>query len=299
MVILLISMIVSAIISAIIAPLLREEFQVRAPDWALAIVWRAVQRLPADRQDRYFEEWCAYLDGSRTPLSKFITSLGFSFASVRMSVQIGGKARLASLGGDVGMRALDAIGAVMAIVAFGPLLFIVASAIFLNDPGPVIFRQRRVGRGGRVIHVYKFRTMVMNPDKALSRLLQTDDAAKEEWLRNHRLANDPRISRVGRFLRKSSLDELPQFFNVLGGTMSFVGPRPIVDAEVARYGKHFRDYISVRPGITGLWQIFSRGGTSYRRRVALDKLFARKRSLKVYLLLLVLTIPAVLFQWDR
>ena len=126
------------------------------------------------------------------------------------------------------------------------------------------------------------------------RLEASDPIARLEWEKDHKLRNDPRITRLGSFLRKSSLDELPQLFNVLRGEMSLVGPRPIVDAEVVRYGRYFADYCSVRPGITGLWQISGRNDVSYRRRVALDVAFARARSRSLYVRILAGTVPSVL-----
>jgi lipopolysaccharide/colanic/teichoic acid biosynthesis glycosyltransferase len=126
--------------------------------------------------------------------------------------------------------------------------------------------------------------------------LATNPAAREEWARDQKLRDDPRVTRLGRFLRKTSLDELPQLINVLRGEMNLVGPRPILESEIPRYGASFRHYCTVKPGITGLWQVSGRNNTSYRKRVALDVLYARRRSAGLDLLILLRTVPAVLLR---
>lgn len=193
-------------------------------------------------------------------------------------------------------RILDIVLALAALVVFAPLLIVLAVAVKLTSKGPAIFRHRRIGRDGKEFHCYKFRTMVCDADKRLAALLRESPAARAEWERDHKLRNDPRITPIGGFLRKASLDELPQLFNVLMGTMSWVGPRPIVAGEIIRYGHRFEAYCKVRPGITGLWQISGRNDTSYRRRVAMDVLYVRTRSLLLYSLIIFRTIPAVLRQ---
>lgn len=192
------------------------------------------------------------------------------------------------------IRGFDVCLGIAILLFVLPLMVTVAVAIFLSDPGPVVFIHRRIGLNGRTFCCFKFRTMVLNAEARLKDLLENDEQARLEWQRDHKLRNDPRIIAIGRFLRLSSLDELPQLFNVLQGDMSLVGPRPIVEAEVDRYGHHFARYCSVRPGITGLWQISGRNDVSYRRRVALDVKFARSKSLALYLRILVMTIPSVL-----
>jgi exopolysaccharide production protein ExoY len=137
--------------------------------------------------------------------------------------------------------------------------------------------------------------MAVDAEARLSELLKNDPVARLEWDRDHKLKNDPRITPIGNFLRKSSLDELPQLFNVLIGEMSLVGPRPIVIGEVARYGRYFQQYCSVRPGITGLWQISGRNDVTYRRRVAMDVTYARAQSYGLNMRILVGTVPSVLF----
>jgi len=176
------------------------------------------------------------------------------------------------------------------------LMLAVALAIRLTSRGPVMFAHHRVGRGGRSFHCLKFRSMVIDADVRLAKLLERDPVARAEWARDHKLQRDPRITRVGRFLRRSSLDELPQLFNVLGGSMSLVGPRPIVRGEIARYGSHFADYCKVRPGITGLWQVNGRSNTTYRQRVAMDVIYVRRRSIVLNGLIIAKTVPAVMLQ---
>lgn len=183
----------------------------------------------------------------------------------------------------------------LVIIAFLlPLLALIALLIVVTDPGPVIFKHSRIGQGGRLFRCYKFRSMAVNAEQRLAELLKQDPAARQEWARYHKLKDDPRITAIGKFLRKSSLDELPQLFNVLKGEMSLVGPRPIVLAEIGYYGRYFNTYCSVRPGITGLWQVSGRSLVSYRRRVALDVTYVRAHGLGLYMKVLAKTFPAVL-----
>lgn len=191
-------------------------------------------------------------------------------------------------------RMLDLTIGVLAVVVLAPLLVILAVLIYVSDPGPIFFVQSRIGLHGRSFACFKFRTMVIDAQERLNRLLEENPAARAEWERDHKLRNDPRITPLGRFLRKSSFDELPQFFNLINGTMSAVGPRPIVVAEITRYGRWFGNYCQVKPGITGLWQVSGRSDTTYRRRVALDVAYSRHRSIGLNLKIMLLTIPAVL-----
>lgn len=191
-------------------------------------------------------------------------------------------------------RLLDLTIGIVAVVVFGPLLIALAILIYVSNPGPIFFVQQRIGFNGKSFACFKFRTMVVDAQERLARLLEEDPAARLEWERDHKLRNDPRITPLGRFLRKSSFDELPQFFNLINGTMSAVGPRPIVVAEITRYGRWFGDYCRVKPGITGLWQVSGRSDTTYRRRVALDVAYSRHRSIGLNLKIMLMTIPAVL-----
>ncbi|MFM9936645.1 MAG: sugar transferase [Novosphingobium sp.] len=192
------------------------------------------------------------------------------------------------------IRVLDIIGASAALLLLSPIMLLTALAIMLLDPGPLLFAHTRLGQGGRPFRCLKFRSMTVDADARLALLLETDADARAEWQETQKLRHDPRITPVGRFLRRSCLDELPQLFNVLLGEMSLVGPRPIVAGEALRYGRHFPVYCSLKPGITGLWQVKRQDQTSYRRRVAFDLAYARSRSLALNLRILVLTVPCVL-----
>jgi lipopolysaccharide/colanic/teichoic acid biosynthesis glycosyltransferase len=172
----------------------------------------------------------------------------------------------------------------------------VGMAVYLGDGGPMFFAHRRVGRHGVPFPCLKFRSMAIDADLRLERLLAADVEARREWDADHKLRADPRVTPVGDFLRRSSLDELPQLFNVLRGDMSLVGPRPIVQAEAAKYGRRFKSYCKVRPGITGLWQVSGRNDVCYRERVALDVLYARRKSLAMDAGILIKTVPAVLLR---
>ncbi|WP_242139388.1 MULTISPECIES: sugar transferase [unclassified Sphingomonas] len=194
------------------------------------------------------------------------------------------------------MRLLDIAISIVLLIFFGPLLIFVAALVKSTSTGPAFYSQRRIGYQGHEFQCLKFRTMTEDADARLAALLECDLRARAEWLFDHKLRHDPRVTPLGRFLRRSSLDELPQLLNVLQGSMSLVGPRPIVAAEIPRYGRRFVHYTALRPGLTGLWQISGRNNTTYRRRVALDVVYARRRSLGLYGRIMVLTLPAVLLQ---
>lgn len=191
-------------------------------------------------------------------------------------------------------RAADIAISLVALLLLSPIMVLVALAVFVSDPGPLLFAHRRIGRGGRTFPCLKFRTMVVDSHERLEQLLAESEEARREWELDHKLKNDPRITAIGKILRRSSLDELPQLFNVLRGQMSLVGPRPIVEAEVWRYGRYFSEYCRVSPGITGLWQISGRNNINYRRRVAIDVRYTRIRSFKLDMAILCATVPAVL-----
>jgi len=177
-------------------------------------------------------------------------------------------------------RAVDVVVVLSLCVLLLPVLLVIAAAIWLSSPGPVLFSHRRIRRYGEFFTMWKFRTMCINSGEVLERYLMTHPEARAEWSATHKLKCDPRVTRVGRFLRRTSLDELPQLWNVLNGTMSVVGPRPIVAAEVEKYGDHFSDYCAVKPGITGLWQVSGRSELSYSQRVDLDRRYAQNWSLR-------------------
>jgi exopolysaccharide production protein ExoY len=195
---------------------------------------------------------------------------------------------------DPTTRTFDILVACAALIFFAPLMAFIAMAILLTSPGPVFFRQRRLGLGGRTFTCLKFRTMRSDAGDVFRDLLSGDPLVRAEWELTFKLRRDPRVSRLGNLLRRTSLDELPQFFNVLAGDMSAVGPRPIVAEEACRYGRHIASYYAVKPGITGLWQISGRNNTTYRRRIACDVSYVRNRSAYGDVAIIAMTIPVVL-----
>jgi exopolysaccharide production protein ExoY len=190
-------------------------------------------------------------------------------------------------------RFVDVIGAVVLGIVFMPLIAVIVFML-RKGGGPVIYVHRRVGRGGQMFPCLKFRTMVPDAEHALRELLESNPELQAEWVRDHKLRHDPRVTRLGRFLRRTSLDELPQLVNVLRGEMSLVGPRPVVREELLRYGKNVAMYLAARPGITGLWQVTGRNDTDYRRRVVLDTYYVRNQNLILDLYILAKTTGVVL-----
>ena len=183
--------------------------------------------------------------------------------------------------------------AALLLLLLAPLMLWVAWMTWRHDGAPILFGHYRVGRNGRLFRCLKFRTMYRESQQMLAELLAKDLQAQAEWERDHKLANDPRITPVGRFLRRTSLDELPQLVNVLRGEMSLVGPRPITVAELTRYGRVRWHYLSVTPGMTGLWQVSGRNNTSYEERVALDERYVERRTLGLDLWILMRTVRVV------
>jgi Undecaprenyl-phosphate galactose phosphotransferase WbaP len=198
-----------------------------------------------------------------------------------------------AVSGAIAKRALDVVGAVVLGLVFSPLIVAIV-VLMRREGGSVIFKHRRIGRGGQTFECLKFRTMIPNADQVLRTLLERDPELKAEWVRDHKLRNDPRITRLGRFLRRTSLDELPQLWNVLRGDMSLVGPRPVVREELLRYGRNVGIYLAAKPGITGLWQVTGRNDTDYRRRVVLDTYYVRNQNLLLDLYILFKTTGVVL-----
>jgi exopolysaccharide production protein ExoY len=196
-------------------------------------------------------------------------------------------------GAAAAKRILDVLGAIVLGIVFSPLIATIMVLMRKGD-GTVIYRHRRVGRGGQMFSCLKFRTMVPNADQVLRDLLESDSDLRAEWIRDHKLRHDPRVTRLGRFLRRTSLDELPQLLNVLRGEMSLVGPRPVVREELLRYGRNVGTYLAAKPGITGLWQVTGRNDTDYRRRVVLDTYYVRNQNLLLDLYILVKTTGVVL-----
>ena len=178
-------------------------------------------------------------------------------------------------------------------ICISPILLVIALWIYKDSPGPIIFKHIRVGKGGKLFPCYKFRSMCVDADKKLEELLKTNPAAKAEWDKDFKLKDDPRITKSGTFLRKTSLDELPQIFNVLKGEMSLVGPRPIITEEIPRYGKYIEDYYMVRPGITGMCQTSGRSNVDYDERVQMDTWYVRNWNIWFDIVLLWRTFKVV------
>lgn len=177
-----------------------------------------------------------------------------------------------------------------------PILIFIALWIYIDSPGPVIFKHIRIGKDGKEFPCYKFRSMCIDAKEKLEELLKNDPEVRAEWERDFKLKNDPRITKSGAFLRKTSLDELPQIFNVLKGQMSLVGPRPIIKMEMERYGKYINDYLMVKPGITGMWQVSGRSDIDYNERVLLDSWYVRNWSVWIDIVMLFKTIKVVFFR---
>jgi exopolysaccharide production protein ExoY len=195
-------------------------------------------------------------------------------------------------------RIVDIILALSGIVLLAPLLIICSIVTFITSPGPIVFRHRRVGFNGKYFDCLKFRTMVTDAPARLVQLLEADPVAAAEWTATRKLRNDPRVTAIGSILRKSSLDELPQLFNVLKGDMSIVGPRPVTDEELSRYAGAVDTYLACRPGITGLWQVSGRSTTTYNKRIACDSFYARRWSMTLDAKIIIVTLPALLLADD-
>ena len=191
-------------------------------------------------------------------------------------------------------RIFDITATVIGGILILPVIAIVAILIYLDSPGPIVFGHKRVGQGGKEFPCYKFRSMVPNAQEALEIYLKENPEAREEWERDFKLKDDPRVTKIGKFLRKTSLDELPQLWNVLIGDMSLVGPRPIVRAEVEKYGEYINDFYLVPPGITGVWQVSGRSDTTYEERVLMDSWYVHNWSVWIDIVYLVKTVLAVL-----
>jgi exopolysaccharide production protein ExoY len=190
-------------------------------------------------------------------------------------------------------RGMDILLAGSFFLFFGWAYALIAAGVLLNSGGPVIYMQPRYGKNGRVFRFYKFRTMAPDADSVLARHLRKNEAARREWQMFQKLEHDPRITRFGAFLRRYSIDEFPQFWNVLKGDMSMVGPRPCMFAQKDLYGPYWAYYCAVRPGITGLWQISGRNEVSYRRRAAMDAEYVATLSLLRDVVILLKTFRVV------
>ena len=190
-------------------------------------------------------------------------------------------------------RIFDIVATVCGGILILPIFAIIAVIIYLDSPGPIVFGHKRVGQGGKAFLCYKFRSMVPNAQEALEEYLKENPTAYEEWVREFKLKDDPRVTRIGKFLRKTSLDELPQLWNVLVGDMSLVGPRPIVRDEIVKYGDYINDFYLVPPGITGVWQVSGRSDTTYEERVLMDSWYVHNWSVWIDIVYLLKTVLVV------
>jgi lipopolysaccharide/colanic/teichoic acid biosynthesis glycosyltransferase len=196
---------------------------------------------------------------------------------------------------QLGKRVFDFLFALGVLILFSPLYLFLALLIRLSSPGSVLYVQRRVGRHGKPFSCMKFRTMVVDADLALEELLDRCPVSKAEFEDSFKLKNDPRITPIGKWLRMTSMDEFPQFWNVLVGDMSIVGPRPLVQDELPKYGEAIEEVLTIRPGITGLWQVSGRNDIPYDRRVQIDSRYVRRHSIWLDLEIIFRTIGVVIF----
>lgn len=191
-------------------------------------------------------------------------------------------------------RVLDVSVAACALAFFAPLMVLISIALLIQDGRPIFYKHKRIGLGGQPFLCWKFRTMARDSEQQLRQLLDSSEACRQQWHTNQKLDQDPRAHRTGALLRKSSLDELPQFINVIRGDMSVVGPRPIVPDEMMRYGKDAKYYLALRPGITGLWQVSRRSDTSYDERVEFDVRYCKSWTIAGDIAIMARTVAVLL-----
>ena len=202
---------------------------------------------------------------------------------------------LESLDGELFKRLFDILFSLSVLILFAPVYLLLAFSIALSSSGPIFYVQERVGKNRKRFYCLKFRTMVENADDILLEIMEKSPHLRQEFEDNFKLKQDPRITWIGRFLRMTSLDEFPQFWNVLKGDMSVVGPRPLVEEELPRYGRHINKILTIRPGITGLWQVSGRNDIPYPRRVQIDLYYANDKNLWMDMWIVFKTIGVVIF----
>lgn len=191
-------------------------------------------------------------------------------------------------------RLIDIIGAIVGIIALVPITIgIYIAKIISRDKGPIFYTQNRIGKDGKVFKIYKFRSMVIGADEILGKYLAENEEAREEYRINKKLKDDPRVTRIGKFIRKTSIDEFPQFVNVFKGEMSLVGPRPYLQREIKDIGSYYPYIVAVKPGITGLWQVSGRSDVTFVERLKLDLEYYNTRSLKLDVKILLMTVQQV------
>ena len=194
---------------------------------------------------------------------------------------------------------LDFLFSIFFLIASLPFFIIISVLIKFSSRGPIFFLQERIGKNNIPFKCIKFRTMHPEAKDILENLLMNDEKLKMEFEQTHKIKNDPRITNIGKLLRKTSLDELPQFINVLKNEMSIVGPRPIVNKEKKKYGNNFKKVLSVKPGITGLWQVSGRNNLTYKTRIKLDMNYIENYNFLMDIRIIIRTIGVILFPLDR
>lgn len=263
---------------------------------ALGGVERDVEPAETNEDDRANRPRWPPVRGAALPLNAGTASIGLQNGTQPIGVAPSCSFLVAAT-----RRSFDLVVAAVLLMALAPLLLLVALAIRIDSPGQVLFRQRRLGRGRQPFTVYKFRTMVADGDRGLHReyvgqLIAGDDAARSNGGALFKPAMDDYITGVGRFLRHSSVDEIPQLWNVLIGEMSLIGPRPVIEYEAALYPRTWDLRFAVKPGLTGLWQVSGRNRLTYVQMIDLDLEYVRRRSLRLDAAILARTIPAVLLR---
>ena len=203
------------------------------------------------------------------------------------------------LDGIAAKRIFDIVFSLAVLILFSPLYLVLTLAIAISSPGPIFYIQKRVGKNYKLFRCIKFRTMVDDADAVLASIMANSPELQSEFETNFKLKNDPRITPIGKFLRLTSLDEFPQFWNVLKGDMSVVGPRPLVPEEVCKYGDRMKKVLTIRPGITGLWQVSGRNDIPYPRRVQMDVYYVTARSWLMDFWIILKTIAVVIFPSDN
>jgi Undecaprenyl-phosphate galactose phosphotransferase WbaP len=201
---------------------------------------------------------------------------------------------LHALDRDSAKRLFDVLFSLLVLILFSPIYLLLMFLIAISSPGPIFYVQERVGKNHKLFGCVKFRTMVENADEVLQKILETSPQLRQEFADNFKLKDDPRITWIGKFLRVTSLDEFPQFWNVLKGDMSVVGPRPLVPEELPRYGRYIEKVLTIRPGITGLWQVSGRNDIPYNLRIQIDVYYVKFRSFWMDLWVIVKTIGVVI-----
>ena len=193
----------------------------------------------------------------------------------------------------------DILFSLIFLIILSPIFIFIAIFVKFSSRGPIFYAHKRIGKNKKFFNCLKFRTMHPEADDILRNLLKKNNLMRKEYVETHKLKNDPRITTFGKFLRKTSLDELPQFINVIRRDMSIVGPRPIIDEEVIKYGDNFDQVISIKPGITGLWQVSGRNNLSYEKRIDLDLIYVKNHNIIMDLRIIVRTLGVILFPIDR